>query len=266
MLLLALHLVWAALASATCYEPSVAHPLPEYDADDALLKRVFAFIDTALTTTAAAPEYASTSFSVEVTSSKESLWSYHHTARVRNASRPDIPEVNGDALYRIASITKSFTVLGVLYQHVAGNLSLDDSIDTYIEELKGEQEGTIPWKDITLRSLTSQLSGIPGECIPPGDKKCYTFAVAQSDLINRPFGFLYTPEELGFPPVSRDGLLQCDEYAPNYEPHCEKKDLMKSVKSKAPVFAPNQKSTYSNVAFELLGLAIENATNQTYES
>lgn len=42
--------------------------------------------------------------------------------------------------------------------------------------------------------------------------------------------------------------------------------LMESVKPKAPVFAPNQKSTYSNVAFELLGLAIENATNQTYES
>lgn len=41
---------------------------------------------------------------------------------------------------------------------------------------------------------------------------------------------------------------------------------MKVVKSAAPVFAPNQKSTYSNIAFELLGLAIEKVTNQTYES
>jgi hypothetical protein len=41
---------------------------------------------------------------------------------------------------------------------------------------------------------------------------------------------------------------------------------MKVVKSKPPVFAPKQTSTYSNIAFELLGLAIENVTNQTYES
>jgi hypothetical protein len=39
-------------------------------------------------------------------------------------------------------------------------------------------------------------------------------------LINRPFAFPYTPEQLGFPPVSRDGLLKCDEYGDDYEPAC----------------------------------------------
>lgn len=176
MLPFTLSLLWAALVSAKCYEPSQAHPLPQYDPNDTLLKQAFAAVSTALTQAVAAPEFASTSFSVEVTSSKESLWSHHHTARERNASRPDIPEVNGDALYRIASITKSFTVLGILYQHAAGNLSLDDPIDKYIGELKEEQEGTIPWEDITLRSLASQLSGIPRECTLPGHQRCYTFA------------------------------------------------------------------------------------------
>jgi hypothetical protein len=42
-----------------------------------------------------------------------------------------------------------------------------------------------------------------------------SFTVAQGDIINH-----YAPEELGFPPVSRDGLPECDEYAPNYEPPC----------------------------------------------
>jgi CubicO group peptidase (beta-lactamase class C family) len=42
-------------------------------------------------------------------------------------------------------------------------------------------------------------------------------------------------------------------------------DLLDSVKAKVPVFAPNQKSTYSNVAFELLGLIIERVSNKTYE-
>lgn len=156
--------LFAATASAKCYGASTAHPLPDLDPNDAVLKHAFASINTALTIAVAAPEFASTSFSVEITSSKETLWSRYHTARERNDSRPDIPEVNGDALYRIASITKTFTVLGILYQHEAGNLSLDDPVDKYIKELKEDQAGTIPWKDITLRSLASQLSGIPREC------------------------------------------------------------------------------------------------------
>ena len=65
--------------------------------------------------------------------------------------------VDGDSQYRIASITKSFTILGLLYQHALGNLHLDDSIDKYIPELKEPDKGELPWKDITLRSLASQL-------------------------------------------------------------------------------------------------------------
>ena len=43
-------------------------------------------------------------------------------------------------------------------------------------------------------------------------------------------------------------------------------DLLNVIRSQAPVFAPNQRSTYSNVAFELLGLALARAANQSYES
>ena len=41
---------------------------------------------------------------------------------------------------------------------------MDDTIDKYIPELKKKQEGTIPWGSITLRTLASQLSGIPNDC------------------------------------------------------------------------------------------------------
>jgi CubicO group peptidase (beta-lactamase class C family) len=175
-------LLFAAAASAVCFEASIAHPLPDLDPNDAVLKHAFATIDDALTIAVAASEFASTSFSVEITSQKESLWSQHHTARERNASRPDIPHVNGDALYRIASITKTFTVLGILYQHQAGNLSLDDPVDKYIKELREDQEGTIPWKDITLRSLASQLSGIPRECTQIFTRDCFSEQGMQADL------------------------------------------------------------------------------------
>ena len=152
------------LASAECFEPTPAFPPPSYDVEHPLLHQTFAEISSALSLVLAGPAYNTTSFSVEVTSSKQSLWSQHHTARERNESHHDVEFVDGDTLYRIASITKTFTVLGLLQQDAAGNLSLDDTIDTYVEELKEKQDGSLPWKDITLRSLASQLSGIPREC------------------------------------------------------------------------------------------------------
>jgi hypothetical protein len=102
------------------------------------------------------------------------------------------------------------------------------------------------------------------------------------DLINSDkLGF---PElvSYGLPPVSRDGLIACDEYSPNYETPCtaggessglyvldvtdDIADLLNTVRSQTPVFAPNIRSTYSNVAFELLGLALARVANQSYES
>lgn len=40
--------------------------------------------------------------------------------------------------------------------------------------------------------------------------------------------------------------------------------MLDKIKTQRPVFAPNQKSTYSNVAFSLLGLALSNATGLSY--
>ncbi|CAI6333972.1 unnamed protein product [Periconia digitata] len=239
--------------STTCFDSSIAHPLPDYDPSHPILRDAFAHIAALLEITTEDPKYDSSSFSIEITSSKETLWSHHHTARKRNATRPDIPQVNGDALYRIASITKTFTVLAILQQHESGNLSLDDTVDKYLPGLSQKQNGTIPWTGITLRSLASQLSGIPRE-------------FGQSDLINADANSLWKPEDLGLPPVSREGLLQCHEYSPNFKTPCTGDDLLRTVKNLDPIFQPNQQSTYSNLAFEMLGLVIEKVTNQTYDT
>jgi len=42
--------------------------------------------------------------------------------------------------------------------------------------------------------------------------------------------------------------------------------MFRQLKKFAPLFAPNQESSYSNVAFELLGLVLSRVTNQTYET
>lgn len=149
----------------SCSGPSPPYSPPHYDpSSQAVLRDVFAEIQAELDRFIDDDIYARSSYSIEVTSSSQTLWSSFHTAREKNASRPGAEQINGRSSYRIASITKIPTVLGLLQQHAAGNLSLDDTVDKYIEEFQQSDAGEIPWKDITLRTLASQLSGIPRDC------------------------------------------------------------------------------------------------------
>lgn len=43
-------------------------------------------------------------------------------------------------------------------------------------------------------------------------------------------------------------------------------DLLGAVKAQIPIFAPNQQSTYSNVAFELLGIVLARVSGRDYKS
>ncbi len=239
-------LTWLSFVVGTenrhCCDPSPAFPPPTYG-NAVELRDAFSTIKASISNILEDPKYNTSSFSIEVTSSQETLWTRYHTAKERNETRAGTSAVTGDSVYRIASVTKSFTVLGILQQHAAGKLSLDDTIDRYVPELQKKQEGSIPWKDITLRSLASQLSGIPRE-------------FAQSDLIT----VFPDPTSWGLPPASMKGLPNC-----SYEIPCQREDLLKNVQARPPLFPPNQKSTYSNVAFELLGLAIANVTGLPYE-
>lgn len=238
-------LSFSSLAVTKCYDPSPAFPLPLWEDGAEDLKPAFGAIAQKLKALGDDEKYGTSSFSVEVTSNTDTLWTHFHTAHKQSKDRPGVKHVDGESLYRIASITKTFTTLALLYQQKAGNLSLEDPVDHYIAELADADSGAIPWKDITLRSMASQLSGIPRE-------------MAQADLINE----LPDPTEVGLPPTTKEGLPHCYQYN-DYIP-CNRTELLENLKKKAPVFAPNQKSTYSNVNFELLGLVIEDVTGMSY--
>jgi hypothetical protein len=70
------------------------------------------------------------------------------------------------------------------------------------------------------------------------------------------------PTVIGLPPISGNITLPCPGVENNGT--CTRSDLLRAVKHQKPIFAPNQKSTYCNDAYELLGLALENATGQDY--
>ncbi|KAK4901731.1 hypothetical protein LTR27_001503 [Elasticomyces elasticus] len=213
--------------------------------DDSLTS-TFQDIDSVLKSIASSDQYDTTSFSVLLTSSSETLWSHHHTALKHNATRPGATHIDNQSQYRIASITKVFTTLGLLYQHSASNLSLDDPISDYIPELNSSS--AIPWSDITLRLMASQLSGMPRE----GN---------WADLATTPFD----PTTVGLPPVDKGDLNLPACFKPEVFEACNWTQMLPYLNNKQPVFAPGQKSSYSNVAFELLGLVLARVTGLSYE-
>ena len=76
--------------------------------------------------------------------------------------------VTGDVgtLYRIASITKTFTGTAVMQLRDAGRLDLDDPAVKYLPELRGAVSPFAAIEAVTIRRLLSHESGLANE--PPG--------------------------------------------------------------------------------------------------
>jgi hypothetical protein len=91
------------------------------------------------------------SLSLEVTSATSTLFSYYHTAGIKNNSGTE--KVGPDTIFRIASITEVFTALAVLLE---ARIRLEASISQYVPELSDPM-----WDEVNIGMLTSQLSGAP---------------------------------------------------------------------------------------------------------
>ena len=68
-------------------------------------------------------------------------------------------------LYRIASITKTFTATAVMQLRDKGKLALDDPLVTYLPELASARSTFAPIEGLTIRRLLSHESGLQSE--PP---------------------------------------------------------------------------------------------------
>jgi CubicO group peptidase (beta-lactamase class C family) len=68
-------------------------------------------------------------------------------------------------LYRIASITKTFTATAVMQLRDEGKLALDDPLVTYLPELASARSTFGPIEGVTIRRLLSHESGLQSE--PP---------------------------------------------------------------------------------------------------
>ena len=78
--------------------------------------------------------------------------------------------VDADTVFRIASMTKSFTAVAILKLRDQGRLSLDDPAERYVPELRGLPYPTSDAPRITIRHLLSHSAGFP-EDNPWGDQQ-----------------------------------------------------------------------------------------------
>ena len=87
------------------------------------------------------------------------------TLRIGEAATPDAGSV-----FRIASMTKSFTAATVLSLRDDGRLALDDRIDDYVPELRSLRYPTTDSPPITIRHLLTMTAGFPTDD-PWGDRQ-----------------------------------------------------------------------------------------------
>ena len=93
-----------------------------------------------------------------------------HTRGVGSTSTEARTPPTPDTVFRIASMTKSFTAATVLLLRDDGHLRLDDAAATHVPELQGRRPSHPGAPEITLRHLLSMSAGFPGDD-PWGDRQ-----------------------------------------------------------------------------------------------
>lgn len=100
--------------------------------------------------------------------------------------------VTSSSLFRIASMSKSFTCLAILKLRDEGKLNLDDPAYLYIPELKNLKYPTVDAPHITIRHLMTHGAGFP-EDNPWGDRQLADTDKELLELIAKQLSFSNAP-------------------------------------------------------------------------
>lgn len=191
---------------------------------------------------------------------------FHYTSLEIENSPNGTKIVNSDSIYRIASVTKVFTVLAGLLE-----LNLTDwerpltelipTLAQFAEQSSGKNDpiNTVEWDKITPSALAAQIAGIPRDGYPaPGE---LTFALLARDGPNAVQELL----DLGFPPIADNDTLEyqpCLPYLINGTT-CPLAPWVEGVEISSPTFRPWTTPGYSDAGFAMLGLAISSFTGKS---
>jgi CubicO group peptidase (beta-lactamase class C family) len=109
------------------------------------------------------------------------------TVKVGTETAPD-----ADIVFRIASMTKSFTAATVLLLRDEGRLHLDDPAELHVPELQGQRPPVAGAPSITIRRLLSMSAGFPGDD-PWGDRQQDLDHDAFSEFLEGGQSFAFMP-------------------------------------------------------------------------
>ncbi len=116
--------------------------------------------------------------------------------------------VDTGTVFRIASMTKSFTALAILRLRDEGRLALDDPAERYVPELAGLAYPTGDSPRITIRHLLSHATGFP-EDNPWGDRQLDATDAGMAEMMrsgipfSNPPGLAYEYSNYGFAILGR---------------------------------------------------------------
>lgn len=138
-----------------------------------------------------------------------------------------------DAMFRIASMTKPITAIGIMILQEEGKLSVEDLVEKHLPEFRGQRIVAVrdgetltlkkPSRPITIRDLLTHTSGLPGG-----------FPIGMADLYSR-------------------------------RQHTLAEAVL--VSSQQPLdFEPGSKWSYCNAGIDTLGRIIEVTSGQSYEA
>jgi CubicO group peptidase (beta-lactamase class C family) len=100
--------------------------------------------------------------------------------------------VDSNSVFRIASMTKSFTAMAIMKLRDEGKLSLDDPAEKWIPELAKLKYPTTDSPKITIRHLMSHAEGFP-EDNPWGDQQLSQTEAQMTQMIERGIPFSNAP-------------------------------------------------------------------------
>ena len=195
-------------------------------------------------------------FSMHDLRAAESL-QYHYTSEEVAKASTGVNEVDGDSIYRIASITKLITVyVGML------NLKESDWDRPLTDFLPGladyqrehiSEDGpvwTVQWDQITLAALAAQIAGVPRDVLP-----FYVDIMLDNETIQELGGLppLDYTDPTVLPPCSAQGLFS----------DCTGDLYSQGEQSRPPVYLPWSTPMYTDNGYMLLGLAIANITGRS---
>ncbi|KAF4216554.1 hypothetical protein CNMCM8980_001991 [Aspergillus fumigatiaffinis] len=200
----------------------------------------------------------------------ESLQFHYTSSEIQNAPN-GTKKVDGDSIYRVASLSKLFTVFAAMRELDSEQWErpLTEIIPAFAEYVKSRANTdsvySTPWDQITPSALAAQISGVARDVLPwDGGDLLLQYAIAILTGLN-PVPAAVDPATYGLPPVDLNDALSLSPCLANLSEPCPGPLYTAGAANDAPVYLPWTSPAYSNNGFILLGLALANLTGKSLD-